>query len=66
MDDALEGPTTRLVLDLRVDADGRPFGSVRLGERPDDEPFRDWLDLLRLLEARIGTSPRTDASTGGP
>jgi hypothetical protein len=43
----------RLVIDLRPDTHGRPVGTVRIDKTPKPEPFSDWLDLLRVLEACI-------------
>ena len=43
----------RVVIDLGVDADGRPVGTIRVEEQL-PEHFADWFGLLRVLEACIG------------
>ncbi len=43
----------RIVIDLRVDDDGRPVGTIRMLERLFEERFADWLDLLRVLETCV-------------
>jgi hypothetical protein len=43
----------RLVVDFDADGGGRPVGTVRVDERPEGQPFADWLELLRILESCI-------------
>lgn len=53
----------RLLIDLTTDRDGRPVGTFAVAGEHRAVEFADWLDLLRLLERCIDTSPssrRTD------
>jgi hypothetical protein len=57
----------RIVVDLFTDSNGRPVGTMRLSDRC-DEPFSDWLDLLRLLERCVdqqrARAPESDDGSG--
>jgi hypothetical protein len=45
----------RVIIDFETDPAGRPAGRLRTGAGG-EEPFEDWLDLLRVLEACIDHS----------
>jgi hypothetical protein len=45
----------RVIIDFETDPAGRPAGTLRTGG-DGEEPFEDWLDLLRALEACINDS----------
>jgi len=45
----------RVIIDFETDHAGRPMGRLRTAESV-EEPFNDWLDLLRAVEGCVARS----------